>query len=182
MMKRILIPVDFSEPSLKALDYATKLARHRRPKPQLIVLHVVEPVYYPVAGEMYGVGLDLGSVYDEIERAARAQVARLTTSLRRRGATARGLICLGTAAQAIVETAKKLKADLIVLSTHGRTGLSHVVMGSVAERVVRTAPCAVMTVRASARPRRAAAPRKASRRSTAPKSRASGRRRTARRA
>jgi universal stress protein A len=182
MMKRILIPVDFSAPSLKALDYAAGLARRRRPKPQLVVLHVVEPVYYPAVGEMYGVGLDLGSVYDEIERAAQAHVARLTTSLRRRGAAARGLICVGAAAQAIVEAAAKLKADLIVLSTHGRTGLSHVVMGSVAERVVRTAPCAVVTVRASARPRRAAAPRRASRRSSAPKSRAGGRRRSAREA
>jgi nucleotide-binding universal stress UspA family protein len=176
MIKRILIPVDFSDPSLKALDYAAQLARGRRPKPQLIVLHVVEPVYYPAVGEMYGVGLDLGSVYDEIECAARAHVARLTVSLRRRGTTARGLICTGTAAQAIVETAAKLKADLIVLSTHGRTGLSHVVMGSVAERVVRTAPCAVVTVRASAKPRRV------SRRSSAPPARASGRRRANREA
>ena len=174
MIKRILIPVDFSKPSLKALDYAAELARRRRPKPQLIVLHVVEPVYYPAVGEMYGVGLDLGSVYDEIQRAARAQVARLAASLRRRGATARGLTCTGTAAQAIVETAGKLKADLIVLSTHGRTGLSHVVMGSVAERVVRTAPCAVMTVRGSVKPRRV------SRRSSAPQARASGKRRSGR--
>jgi nucleotide-binding universal stress UspA family protein len=180
MMKRILIPVDFSEPSLKALDYAVGLARRRRPEPHLIVLHVVEPVYYPAVGEMYGVGLDLGSVYDEIEQAAREQVTRLATSLRQRGAAARGLICLGTAAHAIVETATKLKADLIVLSTHGRTGLSHAVMGSVAERVVRTAPCAVVTVRAAAKRRRPAAPRRASRRSTVPKSHVGGRRLAAR--
>jgi nucleotide-binding universal stress UspA family protein len=182
MIKRILIPVDFSDPSLRAVDYAAELARRRRPKPRLIVLHVVEPVYYPAVGEMYGVGLDLGSVYDEIERAARTRVASLARSLRRRGVTARGLTCLGTAAQAIVDTAAKLKADLIVLSTHGRTGLSHVVMGSVAERVVRTAPCAVVTVRAAARSRRATAARRAGRYSSAPKSRARGRRRSAREA
>jgi len=154
MIKRILVPVDFSDPSLQALDYAIDFARQRRS--ELIVLHVVEPVYYPVAGELYGVGYDLGSVYDEIERAARTRLSRLTGALRKRRVAARGLISLGAAPQVIVETAKKLKADLIILSTHGRTGLSHVVMGSVAERVVRTAPCSVLTVpaRALGAPRR----------------------------
>ena len=75
MIKRILVPVDFSDPSRRALDYAVEFSR--RAKSRLIVLHVVEPVYYPMAGEMYGVGVDLGNVYDEIERAARAQLARL---------------------------------------------------------------------------------------------------------
>lgn len=155
MIKRILIPVDFSDPSLQALDYAVDFAR-RGPKPQLSVLHVVEPVYYPMAGELYGVGYDLGNVYEEIERAAQARLSRLTAALRKRRVAVRGIMCVGTAAQGIVETAKKRKADLIILSTHGRTGLSHVVMGSVAERVVRTAPCPVLTV-----PARASGPRRA---------------------
>lgn len=144
VIKRILVPVDFSDPSLRALDYAIEFSRQR--KSQLIVLHVVEPVYYPMAGEMYGVGLDLGNVYEEIERAARAQLSRLAGTLRARRVAVRTLLSLGTAHQVIVESAKKLKADLIIMSTHGRTGLSHVLMGSVAERVVRTAACPVLTV------------------------------------
>jgi universal stress protein A len=154
MIKRILVPVDFSDPSMRALDYAIGFSR--RINSQLTVLHVVEPVYYPIASDTYGVGLDLGNVYAEIERAARIQLSRLAAKLAARRVAARSLLSFGTAPQSIVETANKLKADLIVMSTHGRTGLSHVLMGSVAERVVRTAPCPVMTVpgrRSNAPPR-----------------------------
>jgi nucleotide-binding universal stress UspA family protein len=152
-MKRILVPTDFSSASLRALDRAIDLGR--RLGAQLIVLHVVEPVYYPMADIMYGVGPDLGNVYEEIERAARAQLARLATKLRARGVAVRTLLGSGTAYQVIVDSARKIKADLIVMSTHGRTGLSHVLIGSVADRVVRSAPCPVLTVRGAARsPRR----------------------------
>jgi universal stress protein A len=144
MIKRILVPVDFSDPSLRALDYAIEFSR--RIKSQLIVLHVVEPVYYPMAGEMYGAGIDLANVYEQIERAARMQLSRLAAKLRVRRVAVRTLLSLGTAHQVIIGTASKLKADLIIMSTHGRTGLSHILMGSVAERVVRTAPCPVLTV------------------------------------
>lgn len=168
MIKRILVPVDFSEPSLRALDYAIEFSR--RLKSRVTVLHVVEPVYYPMAGDMYGVGVDLSNVYEQIERAARTQLSRLVAKLRVRRVAIRSLLCLGTAHQVIVETANKSKADLIVMSTHGRTGLAHVLMGSVAERVVRTAPCPVMTVpgrRSTAPPRtrgmRRAGPQRAGR-------------------
>jgi nucleotide-binding universal stress UspA family protein len=144
MIKRILVPVDFSDPSLRALDFAVELSRPLAA--QVILLHAVEPVYYPVAGDMYGVGFDLGNVYDAIERAARTQLSELAAKLKARGVAVRTLLTLGTAHQVILDSAKKLKADLIVMSTHGRTGLSHVLIGSVAERVVRTAPCPVLTV------------------------------------
>lgn len=161
MIKRILVPVDFSDPCLQAVDYAAELGR--RQNSELVLLHVVEPVYYPTVGEMYGVGLDLGDVYGEIERAARVQLDRLATRLKTRRVGVRTQLSLGTAHRVIVESAKKLKADLIVMSTHGRTGLSHILIGSVAERVVRTATCPVLTVRgrASARPRRARDSRRA---------------------
>jgi universal stress protein A len=144
MIKRILVPVDFSVPSLRALDHAVELSR--RLEAQLIVLHAMEPVYYPVAGDLYGVGVDLGNVYDQIERAARARLTRLAGELRARRVAVRTLLASGSAHQVILETARKLKADLIVMSTHGRSGLSHVLLGSVAERVLRTAPCPVITV------------------------------------
>jgi nucleotide-binding universal stress UspA family protein len=165
MIKRVLVPVDFSEPSLRALDYAVEFSRRRHA--QLVLLHVVEPVYYPAAADMYGVGFDLGNVYGEIERAARAQLSQLAAKLRARRVAVRPLLSLGTAHQAILESAKKLKADLIIMSTHGRTGLSHVLLGSVADKVVRSAPCPVVTVPG----RRSAAPSRTRRARGAPRRR-----------
>jgi universal stress protein A len=145
MIKRILVPVDFSQPSLQALDYAIEFGQPF--KPEFVVLHVLEPVYYPGAGDMYGPGYDMGLVYQELERAGRDQLSRIAATLQKKRLTVRTLLRVGTAYHVIVETAKKLKADLIIMSTHGRTGLSHVVMGSVAEKVVRSAACPVLTVR-----------------------------------
>jgi nucleotide-binding universal stress UspA family protein len=145
MITRILVPVDFSDPSLEALDYAIEFGRPF--KPEFVVLHVLEPIYYPGPGDMYGAGYDMGSVYRELERAAREQLSRLASTLQKKRLTVRTLLRVGTAYHAIVATAKRLKADLIIMSTHGRTGFSHALMGSVAEKVVRSAACPVLTVR-----------------------------------
>jgi nucleotide-binding universal stress UspA family protein len=154
---RILVPVDFSDASLRALDYAVEFGRRRMA--QLIVLHAVEPVYYPALEATYGIGFDLGNVYDQIEQAARTRLARLAGELRARRVKVRTLLAQGTAHQVIVDSAAKLKADLIVMSTHGRSGLSHALLGSVAERVLRTAKCPVVTVRGR-RPRAGSPPAK----------------------
>ena len=146
MIKRLLVPIDFSTPSLKALDYAVEFAKPF--KPEFVLLHVLEPLYYPGPGAMDG-GFDMGLVFQEIERAGREQLSHATTRLKRRGLRVRSLLLAGSASQVIVETAKKLHADLIVMATHGRTGLSHVLIGSVAERVVREASCPVLTIRAT---------------------------------
>jgi nucleotide-binding universal stress UspA family protein len=152
MIKRILVPIDFSDSALQALDYAIELGR--KLKPEFVVVHALEPVYYPGAGDMYGV-YDMSFAYREIERAGREQLAHVASRLRRRRLAVRTLLLNGSAPHAIVEAAKKLKADLIVMSTHGRTGLAHVLMGSVAEGVVRNAACPVLTVRRQASTKRA---------------------------
>ena len=166
MIKRILVPVDFSAPSLQALDYAIGFGRPL--KAELTILHVVEPIYFAMPNG-YGVGYDAGILLREIERSGREQLSRTAARLRARGVAARTLQSVGTPHQTIVDTAKKLKSDLIVMATHGRSGLSHLVMGSVAERVVRSATCPVLVIRAGkgrATTRRAAkAKRAASRRS-----------------
>ena len=136
--------MDFSAASLRAVDYAARFAGARHA--QLIVLHVIEPVYYGVAREMYGIGVDVGDVYSDIERAARAKVARIAATMRSHGVPVRCVVARGTAHEQIVEQARKLRADLVILSTHGRSGLSHLLIGSVADRVVRTAPVPVLTV------------------------------------
>jgi nucleotide-binding universal stress UspA family protein len=146
MITRILVPLDFSHPSLQALDYASALAG--RLKAELVVLHALEPIYYPTAGDMYGPTYNMDFVYRELERAAGEQLSRVAATLRKKRLAVRTLLRVGTAPDTIVESAKRLKADLIIMSTHGRTGFSHVLMGSVAERVVRSATCPVLTVRA----------------------------------
>jgi nucleotide-binding universal stress UspA family protein len=99
-----------------------------------------------VAGDLDGLDPAFGDVYDAVERGARQQLTKLTARVSARHAATREMLVLGTAYRAIITQAKRLRANLIVMSTHGRTGLSHALLGSVAERVVRLAPCPVLTV------------------------------------
>jgi len=144
-IKRILVPTDFSEGSLQAIEYAIDLAQPT--VAELIVLFVVEPVYYATPADLYGASANLAMLLEEQQRIGRAQLARLGKRLAQRRARFRTMIETGTPYQLITDTAAKLKADLIVMATHGRTGLSHVLLGSVTEKVVRTAACPVLTLR-----------------------------------
>lgn len=144
-IKRILVPTDFSNGSLQALEYAIDLAQSC--KAELIVLFVVEPVYYATPADLYGASANLTMLLEEQQRIGREQLARLGKRLSQRRVRFRTLLETGTPHQRITGTAAKLKADLIVMATHGRTGLSHVLLGSVAEKVVRTAACPVLTLR-----------------------------------
>lgn len=135
-IKRILVPVDFSKASLAGLDYAVQLAK--RFKATLAVLFVVEPLYY--AG-------DLGLFLEEQQRFGREELSRLSSRLKKRHLKCRTVVQTGVPYQMIAAEAERWNADVIVLATHGRSGLSHLVMGSVAEKVVRTARCPVLTLR-----------------------------------
>ena len=160
MLKRILVPVDFSTPSLAALDYA--IAFRQSLEAELVLLHVVEPFSFSSVNGMYGVGFDTGAIAAELERAAHRQLSRLAAGLHARHVPVRALVEVGPASQVIADTASKLGVDMIIMATRGRTGLSHLLLGSVAERVVRTAPCPVLTVHPptrSARPARRTAGR-----------------------
>jgi nucleotide-binding universal stress UspA family protein len=151
-VKRILVPVDFSEDSLKALAYARDLV-----KPfgaEVVVVHVVEPIYYAAPADMYMTSPNLATLLDEQQKLARQQLARIARDLEKTGLRVRAVLKTGSPAQVIIDTAKSAAVDLIVMATHGRTGLSHLFMGSVAEKVVRTAACPVLTVRGGvAKPR-----------------------------
>src|SRR5262245_25168727 len=158
-IKRILVPVDFSAHAQAALDYSIEFSKPF--KSELLVLHVVEPVYYAVPDFTGGAAASMASLLEEQRRAARAELVRLEHTYARRRVKLRTLQQTGvTAYEAIVDTARKLKADLIIMATHGRTGLTHLLMGSVAEHVVRSATCPVLTLRAGQKPRRKAAKRK----------------------
>jgi len=144
-IKKILVPVDFSEPSEQALEYALDFAKPF--KAEITLLFVIKPLYY--AG-------DLGLLLEEQQRTGREELARLERRVRQRGLKCRTLVLRGAPFREIVDAARKQKVDLIVMGTHGRTGLSHLVMGSVADRVVRTAATPVLTVQPQKRRRRKA--------------------------
>jgi nucleotide-binding universal stress UspA family protein len=157
--KRIVVPVDFSASSLHALEFAADLA-----KPvdaELVVLFVIEPVLYVVPDDAGAQGGALAQLASDQRRSANAELARIQRRYARRGLRVRAEVQNGVPPRVIVETAKRLKANLIVMATHGRSGVSRLLMGSVAERVVRTATCPVLTLHASAAP---AKPKRAARR------------------
>lgn len=145
ILKRILVPVDFSSGSLEALDYAVELA-----KPfdaELLVLFVVEPVYYATPADLYGPSANLAMLLEEQQRFGREQLAALKARLAKEKIDCATVLQTGSPYQQIADLAKRRRVDLIIMATHGRTGLSHLFMGSVAERVVRSASCPVLTVR-----------------------------------
>jgi universal stress protein A len=145
MIARILVPVDFSPCSLQALDYAADLARPLRS--EVLVLFVVEPVYAASSPTLFGSSVNLAMLIQEQTRLGREQLARATARVEAEGVKARPLLQQGSARQVIIDAARTVRADLIVMGTRGRSGLAHLLLGSVAEWVVRQAPCPVVTLR-----------------------------------
>jgi nucleotide-binding universal stress UspA family protein len=144
--RSLLCPTDFSEHSDAALLRAEDLAR--RLDAELVLLHVVEPLLMPVEyGLPSSVAVDYG---DAATARARQHLDSAAHALRNRGLRVRTLVRQGLASEQIAEVVKSEPIDLVVLATHGYTGLKHALLGSTAERVVRTCPCAVMTVKAAA--------------------------------
>ena len=146
MFTRILVPTDFSEPSDAALQYARMVAA--KFGASINLLHVFEPPLYlagVVSSEVYVA--DTSAIQAELMEQAKNNLAeRVTAGDRERyGATTE--IVTGQTASSIVKFATEQHMDLIVMGTHGRSGMSHLLLGSVAEHVVRTAPCPVLTVR-----------------------------------
>jgi universal stress protein A len=142
-IQRILAPTDFSELSKQGLTSALELAEVFGAK--LLLLHVVEPPPYPVEGI---VPSHLGAtLLDDLERQATNELAQALSETQTSGAEVARRVVTGVPYRKIVDVAEEEQSDLIVMTTHGRTGLGHLVMGSVAEKIVRTAPCPVFTIR-----------------------------------
>jgi universal stress protein A len=141
---KILYATDYSKASAPALDEAIALAKQNGA--ELLILHIIDPVPPYVAGEDIG-GADLYMKLEEsTKQEAEASMKKLMEKLRKLKVNAKSLLLRGTAHEQIVRTAKNRRANLIVIGTHGRTGLSKLLMGSVANKVVSTAHCPVLTV------------------------------------
>jgi nucleotide-binding universal stress UspA family protein len=143
-LRRVLHPTDFSRATRAAFERAVETAKANRG--ELILLNVIAPTVLPI-----GDGYVSPKMYAEMEASARAYAQRELTALiaraRKAGVRVTGLLMEGTAHVRIVQAARRKRADLVVIGTHGRTGLARLFLGSVASRVLATAPCPVLTVR-----------------------------------
>jgi nucleotide-binding universal stress UspA family protein len=144
---KILAPTDFSDDSQLALTYVTELAQ--KFSSEVIVIHVDQPLAPVMIGDL-SPGFDVGTVNriaEEQRLAALKELDQVTARLRETGIKARSLMRVGAPFLEIINAAQSESTDLVVMATHGRSGLAHVLMGSVAERVVNKAPCPVLTIR-----------------------------------
>ncbi|MEO6785796.1 MAG: universal stress protein [Chthoniobacteraceae bacterium] len=137
---KILVPVDFSEHSHKALRYALAFATQF--DAEVTLVHIVEQMVYP--GDWMYPPL---AVTDFAVEKREQMIERLRALDAGSGVKTQHVVRLGRAWQEVIEIAQEQKADMIILATHGYTGLKHVLLGSVAEKIVRHAPCPVLSVR-----------------------------------
>lgn len=140
--KRILVPTDFGEGSEAALSYAIDLARSLHA--EVVVMHAYE---IPVVGFPDGALVATPELATRVLEGAREGLERTMRAHAADGVPLTQIVKQGDAAGAIASAANEVGAELVVMSTHGRRGLSHALLGSVAEKVVRTAPCPVLTVK-----------------------------------
>jgi universal stress protein A len=141
-IKSVLVPVDFSPASKRALEYAVGMASQF--KATLTLLHVVEPVATPDFAASFPLALE----DESLMAAAKRQLEQTVKAARvPRGMVEKVLVRFGRSFHEIADAARTRKADLIIISTHGYTGLKHALLGSTTERVVRHAHCPVLVVR-----------------------------------
>ena len=141
-IRSILVPVDFSPESEKALAYALPFARQFGAK--LTVLHVVEPTATPDFLTSFPLVIDNDKLMADCKKHLERVVKDLAIEPKFMETT---LVRYGRAFHEITQAARSLKTDLIIISTHGYSGLKHTLLGSTAERVVQHAPCPVLVVR-----------------------------------
>ncbi len=142
-IQRILVPTDFSKPADQALARAIELAKLTQGE-----IHLVHAYEFPTTVGALDVPLTLPQeFFDQIRASAQKQLDERVKRVTAAGLEAQGYLTVDTPARAILDAAAKVAADLIVMGTQGRTGMKHVLLGSVAERTVRLASCPVMTVK-----------------------------------
>lgn len=142
-IQKILVPIDFSDYSKSALKYAVNFCKNC--KADMFLIYVVEPVIYPPDFSMGQIAIP--SVNAEWDERARQELDKLAKEEIPSSVTVKTIIKTGKPFLEIIETAGELDVDLIIIATHGRSGVEHILFGSTAEKVVRKAPCPVLTLR-----------------------------------
>ena len=145
MYRKILAPLDGSSFSECSLEHVKAIARGCE-VPDVILLRVVEPVHSSDLATYSEAGIDTIALMRDVEAAAQGYLGRFTDQLRKEGLSVRGVVATGWAADVIMSFAEENGVDLIVMSTHGRSGIGRWFMGSVAEKVVRHAKVPVLTI------------------------------------
>lgn len=144
-IRTILLPTDFSECGNYALSYAASLAR--RFDASIICVNVIEPIVSTVGYSGMTEPLPIADITEQLENSAERELPKLAECDDCAGLNVEELVVHGEAASEIVRVATDRKVDLIVISSHGRTGLGRILFGSTAESVVRHAPCPVLVVK-----------------------------------
>ncbi|HUK56344.1 MAG TPA: universal stress protein [Nitrospiria bacterium] len=143
-IKKILVPTDFSEGSDRAIRYAAMMARVL--KAQVRLIHVIQPYAYGMT-ETFNVV----DHYSALKTIAEPLLEEVCKALQKTGLTVEAELANGVTHREILQAARRTGADLIIMGTHGRSGVDHLLLGSVAEKVVRLASCPVLTVRGEAK-------------------------------
>jgi nucleotide-binding universal stress UspA family protein len=143
VLKRILVPIDFSEHSKNALKYAVPFAKQF--KAEIILVYVVEPTIYPADFSFGQFGFP--NAEEEFRAKGEEELAALVAQEIRKEVKARRQVRTGKAFVEILKVAHEEEVDLIIIATHGHSDVEHMLFGSTAEKVVRKAPCPVLSLR-----------------------------------
>ncbi|HAS53465.1 MAG: hypothetical protein A2X56_02480 [Nitrospirae bacterium GWC2_57_13] len=143
LIKTILFPTDFSQGARAAMDYAVSMAKDCQAK--LILLYVIQDI--SIAEWYIPSSLSAADLVEDMQRSATKEMEKWLAEAQKQVKDVESLVLRGVPFVEIIKTASDQKADMIVIGTHGRTGIDHMLFGSTAEKVVRKAPCPVLTVR-----------------------------------
>jgi nucleotide-binding universal stress UspA family protein len=142
-IKKVLVPIDFSDYSKSAFNYAVNFSKIF--KAELVLVYVIEPIIYPADFSMGQIAIP--AVTREWDVRAKEELVKLANSEITKGVKVSTVIKTGKPSVEIIETALEENVDIIIIATHGHTGVEHILFGSTAEKVVRKAHCAVLTLR-----------------------------------
>ncbi len=142
-INKILVPIDFSDYSKSALKYAVNFAKLF--EAELLLIYVVEPVIYPPDFSMGQIAIP--TVTTEFDERAKEELNKLSRTEIPQEIKVSTIIKTGKPFVEIIDTAVESDVDLIIIATHGHSGVEHILFGSTAEKVVRKAPCPVLTLR-----------------------------------
>ena len=142
-IKKVLVPIDFSDYSKNSLRYAVNFAKQFNA--EIYLIYVLEPVIYPPDFSMGQIAIP--SINAEWDERAREELENLAKTEIPEGVNVKTILKNGKPFLEIIDTASEENIDLIIIATHGHSGVEHILFGSTAEKVVRKAPCPVLTLR-----------------------------------